>query len=67
MRTYPQPLMNTAEGKRMENQEVLGLSNMTEVVCFNGGKGWVLVVARDGGLWCGEKTDGGVGLSCPYE
>lgn len=65
MRTCPQPLMNTAEGKRMENQEVLGLSNMTEVVCFNGGKGWVLVVARGWGVvvW----REGGVGLSCPYE
>lgn len=60
VRVCPQPLMKTAEGKRMENQEVLGLSNMTEVVCFNGGKGWALVVARgwgvvvwrEDGRWC---------------
>lgn len=43
----PQPLINI--GKRMENQEFGGLSNMTEVVCFNWGKDghWVL---RGGGV-----------------
>lgn len=51
---------NIMEGKRMENQEVGGLSNMTEVVCFNGEKDgcWVL---QGGGLRCGEEM--GVGGS----
>lgn len=53
----PQLLINIVEGKRMENQEVGGLSNMTEVVfVFNrGGEG----VLQGWGGWGVERKMGG--------